>query len=122
VVAVQSEAAKSAFLSWKERREVESPMGTFAEGLATRRPFSLPQSILRKRLDDFVLVSDDEIRAAQLILLAETRTLVEAAGAATLAAALRYPETLAPKTAIIVSGANVTLAQLQDLVAHSPAV
>lgn len=122
VVAVQSDAAKSAFLSWKERRDVESPMRTFAEGLATRRPFSLPQSILRKRLDDFVLVSDDEIRAAQFILLSETRTLVEAAGAATLAAALRYPETLAPKTAIIVSGANVTPAQLQELVAHSPAV
>jgi hypothetical protein len=41
-----------------------------------------------------VLVSDDEIRAAQALMIEITRNLVEAAGAASLAAALRLRETL----------------------------
>ena len=70
-------------------------METFAEGLATRTAFELPQRILRESLDDFVLVSDDEIRAAQALMIEATRNLVEAAGAAPLAAALRLHEQLA---------------------------
>jgi threonine dehydratase len=41
---------------------VEAKMETFAEGLATRAPFDLPQLIMHELLDDFVLVSDDELR------------------------------------------------------------
>jgi threonine dehydratase len=37
-------------------------MGTFAEGLATRTAFELPQRILRELLDDFVLVSRSGVR------------------------------------------------------------
>ena len=64
-------------------------METFAEGLATRVPFELPQQILWEHLDDFVLVSDDEIREATRLMIEHTRNLVEAAGAAPLAAALK---------------------------------
>ncbi len=42
VIAVQSEAAPTAFRSWRERRLVEDRMETFAEGLATRTAFELP--------------------------------------------------------------------------------
>src|SRR5262249_51531923 len=89
VVGVQSEAAPAAYRSWKERRPVEDEMGTFAEGLATRVPFELPQQILRRLLDDFVLVSEDEIRAAQRLMIETTSNLITAAGATPLAAALR---------------------------------
>ena len=65
VIGVQSDAAPAAFRSWQARRLVEDKMETFAEGLATRTAFELPQRILWQWLDDFVLVSDDEIRAAQ---------------------------------------------------------
>ncbi len=77
VIGVQSEAAPAAFRSWQERRLVEDRMETFAEGLATRTAFELPQRILWQWLDDFVLVSDDEIRAAQALLIEATRNLVE---------------------------------------------
>ena len=62
VIGVQSEAAPAAYRSWRERRLVEDRMETFAEGLATRTAFELPQRILWESLDDFVLVGDDEIR------------------------------------------------------------
>jgi threonine dehydratase len=116
VIGVQAEAAPAAYQSWKQGRRVEAPMETFAEGLATRAPFELPQAILRRELDDFVLVSDAEIRGAMRLLLEKTRNLVEAAGAATLAAAIRIRDRLQGKRlALIVSGGNLTVAGLQEL-------
>jgi threonine dehydratase len=113
VIGVQSEAAPAAYRSWKEQRLVEDRMETFAEGLATRTAFELPQRILRQWLDDFVLVSDDEIRAAQALMIETTRNLVEAAGAAPLAAALRIRQRLAGKrVALILSGGNASREQL----------
>jgi len=116
VVGAQSDAAPAAFRSWRERRLVEDRTKTFAEGLATRTPFELPQRILWRWLDDFVLVSDDEIRAAQALMIEATRNLIEAAGAAPLAAALRLGDQLASKrVALIASGGNVTRAQLLEV-------
>jgi threonine dehydratase len=116
VVGVQSEAAPAGFRSWQERRLVEDTMGTFAEGLATRTAFELPQRILWEQLDDFVLVSDDEIRDAQRVLIESTRNLIEAAGGAPLAAALRLRKRLAGKrVALIASGGNATREQLLDV-------
>jgi threonine dehydratase len=113
VVGVQSEAAPAAYRSWREQRLVEDRMQTFAEGLATRTAFELPQRVLRQWLDDFVLVSDDEIRAAQALMIETTRNLVEAAGAAPLAAALRMRKELAGKrVALIASGGNASREQL----------
>ncbi len=80
VIGVQSEAAPAAYRSWKEGGLAEDEMQTEAEGLATRVGFDLPQRILRERLDDFVLVSENEIRTAMLQMLERTRNLVEAAG------------------------------------------
>jgi threonine dehydratase len=115
VIGVQSEAAPAAFRSWQARRLVDDRMETFAEGLATRTAFELPQEILRQWLDDFVLVSDDEIRTAQATMIEVTRNLVEAAGAAPLAAALRLRERLAGKrVALIASGGNASREQLLD--------
>jgi threonine dehydratase len=116
VVGVQSDAAPAAYRSWKEGGLAQDEMHTAAEGLATRIGFELPQQILRERLDDFVLVSEDEIRAATLALLERTRNLIEAAGAAPLAAALKL-DLASRKVGLIASGGNMTLDQLRDLLA-----
>ena len=90
-------------------------METAAEGLATRVAFELPQQILRDSLDDFVLVSDDEIREAQALLIETTRNLVELAGAAPLAAALRLRDELAgQRVALVMSGGNARRQELLD--------
>jgi threonine dehydratase len=120
VIGVQSAAAPAAYRSWREGRVVEDRMETFAEGLATRVGFELPQRVLHDHLDDFVLVSDDAIRAAILRMIESTRTLVEAAGAAPLAAALELRERLAGrKVALICSGGNITMPQLAALLRES---
>jgi len=119
VIGVQSEAAPAAHRSWRLRELVEDRMETFAEGLATRTAFELPQRILWELLDDFVLVSDDQIRAAQARMIEITRNLVEAAGAAPLAAALQLRAQLAGKrVAVIVSGGNASLEQLLEVLAR----
>ncbi|RME82883.1 MAG: threonine dehydratase [Caldilineae bacterium] len=118
VIGVQAEEAPAAYLSWKKGTAVEATMNTFAEGLATRTSFALPQSILRRYLDDFVLVSEDEMRQAIVILLAHTRNLAEGAGAAALAAALKLRHQLAGKrVAVILSGGNLSIDQLREILA-----
>jgi threonine dehydratase len=117
VIGVQSSEAPAAYQSWKARglRETTT-MATFAEGLATRTAFELPQRILWEMLDDFVLVSDAEIRHALFLMIERTRNLVEAAGAAPLAAAIRLRDQLPGKrVALMCSGGNISPAQLRDV-------
>ena len=116
VIGVQSEAAPAAFRSWQARALLDGENATFAEGLATRVPFELPQQILWEHLDDFVLVSEDEIRRANRLMIEHTRNLVEPAGAAPLAAALKLRDRLHGKrVALVVSGGNISPAQLAAL-------
>jgi threonine dehydratase len=118
VIGVQSDAAPAAYRSWKEGRLVEDRMGTIAEGLATRTAFDLPQRILREHLDEFVLVSDEEILRSQALMIERTRNLVEAAGAAARAAVLRLRDELrGRRVAVICSGGNVSTGQLRELLA-----
>jgi threonine dehydratase len=117
VIGVQSEAAPAAYRSWKAHELVEARMGTAAEGLATRTAFALPQHIMQRLLDDFVLVSDDELRSATLTMIEATRSLVELAAGASLAGALRMRDQLREtRVALICSGANISRDQLRDLV------
>ncbi len=119
VIGVQSEAAPSAYLTWKEKRRVEAKMETFAEGLATRSTFEIPQAIMQRDLDDFVLVSEAELKSAMVLAIEQTHNLVEAAGAAALAGARKLCERLnGKKVVLIMSGGNITLGQLKELLAE----
>lgn len=116
VIAVQSAQAPAAYLSWKARRIVEAPMHTFAEGLATRQGYHLTQSILWDLLDDFLLVSDDEIREAMRLYLTECRIIAEGAGATSLAGAVKVQEQMrGQRIALILSGGNVPIEQVRSL-------
>jgi threonine dehydratase len=118
VIGVQSAEAPAAYRSWKARTLLEDRMGTFAEGLATRTAFDLPQRILWQMLDDFVLVPDAEIRRAVKLMIETTRNLTEPAGAAPLAAALRVRDRVRGKRmALVLSGGNITPEQLKELLA-----
>jgi threonine dehydratase len=119
VIGVQAEKAPAAYLSWKEGRRVEAQMETFAEGLATRAPFDLPQAILRQHLDDFVLVGEDALKQAVRLMLEHTHNLAEGAGAAALAGALKLKERLAGKNVVLVqSGGNLSLARLREILSE----
>jgi threonine dehydratase len=118
VIGVQSEAAPAAYRSWRAGALVEDITSTFAEGLATRTAFELPQQIMRDLLDDFVLVTEATLRKATRLMIEKTRNLVEPAGAAALAAVLTDPGRFAGRNvAVICSGGNISPAQLATLLA-----
>ena len=119
VIGVQSAQAPAIQMSWAAGKAVSADMKTVAEGLATRVSFENTQRIMRKVLDDFVLVEDTAIEAAILLLLEHTRNLAEGAGAASLAAALKLRARLAGKNVVLVlSGGNLSLEQLRRVLAH----
>jgi threonine dehydratase len=118
VIGVQSEAAPAAYRSWRAGSLVEDTTSTFAEGLATRTAFELPQQIMRDQLDDFVLVTEAALRDATRLMIEKTRNLVEPSGAAPLAAVLSAPGRFEGRNvALICSGGNISPAQLTALLA-----
>lgn len=115
VIGVQSEASPAAYKSWRQRRLVEAPNRTFAEGLATGTAFALPQAILWEALDDFVLLRDEEILQAMVWMVERAHTLAEGAGAAPLAAAHHLRDELTgKKIGLVCSGGNTSLEHLRQ--------
>lgn len=120
VIGVQSAQAAAAHDSWRDGGLVERPNRTTAEGLATGTAFALPQQIMREMLSDFVLVDDAELLRATRLMVEKTRTLVEPAGAAPLAAALSpqlNPRLQGRRVALICSGGNISPEQLAAVLA-----
>lgn len=118
VVGSQSESSPAAYMAWKTGKfsGVVYSNKTKAEGLATGHAYEYPINILQQKLNDFLLVSDQEIENSVLSLLKTTRSLVEHAGAATLAAALKLKKEIKGKRVVLVlSGSNITLDQLRKL-------
>ncbi len=114
VIGVQSEASPAAYETWRQRRLIEAPNRTFAEGLATGVAFELPQKIMRELLYDFMLVSEEEIMHSMVWMIERAHTLAEGAGAASLAAAYHMRDRLKGKRiGLICSGGNTSLDHLR---------
>ena len=76
-----------------------SPRKTFAEGIATRVSFDLPFSIYKQYLDDFVLLTEEELAEGVRMALKTTHNLPEGAGSASIAAAYKLRRTTSPGSA-----------------------
>jgi len=118
VIGVQSSGAPAVYLSWKNKKTVKmDKINTFAEGLATRAPFELTLDIMWKYLDDMILVEDEEIAKAIILLLQTIHQVAEGAGAAATAAALKLREQIkGKKVALILSGGNISFDKLKEII------
>ena len=88
----------------------QHPQGqhTIAEGIAVGRPGLITQELIRQHVDELLLVDEDDIEQAVLMLLEIEKTLVEGAGAAGLAAVLKRPERFAGrKVGLVLCGGNI---------------
>ncbi len=86
------------------------PQGTstIAEGIAVGTPGKITQEVIQRLVDDLVLVDEGDIEQAVLMLLEIEKTLVEGAGAAGLAALVRYPERFKGKrVGLVLCGGNI---------------
>ncbi|MBU6465426.1 threonine ammonia-lyase [Simplicispira hankyongi] len=81
---------------------------TIAEGIAVGTPGTVTLEVVRRLVDDLVLVDEGDIEQAVLMLLEIEKTLVEGAGAAGLAALVRYPERFKGKrVGLVLCGGNI---------------
>ncbi len=118
VVGVSAEGAASVYRSLEAGTVVEIPkVQTIADGLAVKRPGATGIAIVRQVVDEVILVSDDEIRAAMAWGLEREKVLLEPAGAAALAGLLSGRASPHGPTAVVCSGGNVELSRLAQLIA-----
>lgn len=117
IIGVGAENAPANQLSWKSgTMQTTGSAETWAEGVATRSSAELTQEIMKSVVDDFLLVSEDEMRIAAYHIIKETHNLVEGAGAAALAAVLKSQDRFRGKTVVaVLSGGNLNLAELPEI-------
>jgi threonine dehydratase len=111
--ALESELAVSSSRGPSPAQVSEPPIGitggkTIADGIAVRRVGQLTRQIVKKLVDEIVLVDEEEIAEAILLLLERERTVAEGAGAVGLAALLHRDLGLAGRRVVVViSGGNI---------------
>lgn len=117
IIGVQAERADAFARSWRgPERVVGERADTFAEGMATRVTFDLTFGILKRELDAIVTLSEAELAEGVRLALRTTHNLAEGAGAAALAAAIKWREHLRGRTVVaIMSGGNLDTATLRRL-------
>ena len=90
---------------------------TIAEGIAVSEPGRLAIPIVRKLVNEILIVQEKQIEAAVLLLLEVEKTVVEGAGAVGLAALLSNRERFkGRKVGLILSGGNIDLLTLSSII------
>lgn len=117
LIGVQAERMPSFYESWRQGRRVIVPAAeTIADGLAARSVFDIPYEILKERIDEVVLLSEEELREGVLLALRYTQNLAEVAGAAALAATLKIRDQLAGKKVVaVMTGGNLSMPRLKQI-------
>ena len=96
-----------------------APSGTtIADGIAVKHPGELTRPILDDLLDDVVVVDDEEISQAIVLLLERVKLVVEGAGAAPVAALLAGHVGGEGPVCAILAGGNVDATTLNSVIRH----
>jgi threonine dehydratase len=113
VIGVQPTGAAHAKPSLEQDSIHELPdVDTVAEGIADTRLLLKTFSVVRRRVDDVVTVTDREIAVAVALLAERSKSVAEAAGAAPLAALLSGAvDVTGENVAVVVSGGNADLSE-----------
>jgi threonine dehydratase len=122
VVGVQSSACPSAIEAVKAGRPVElkaEEMGSLADAIMVTRVGDAAFSIIQRLVDEIVMVNEDQIASAVLMLLERKRILAEGAGAVPLAALLGGALEIAEgsRVVLVISGGNVDSLILDRIIA-----
>lgn len=119
VFGVEPEDANDTYLSMSAgRRTSISPPATIADGLRVPTPGEITFPIIQRHVEDVILVTDEEIRRAILVLLETLKIVVEPSGAASAAAVLfhKLPKDVR-RVGVILSGGNIDREMLSDILA-----
>lgn len=94
------------------------PVVTLADGIAVKRPGEITRPLVERWLDDVVVVDEESVAEAMVLLMERAKLYVEGAGAVGIAALLS--ERVAPartgSTCVVLSGGNVDLGVVPGLI------
>jgi len=109
IIGVVSAHATAYQQSFREGRLIEAPVTTLlADGMACRVPDAQALAVIRREVDDVIVVTDEQVAAAMRALFADTHNVAEGAGAAALAGALLQREAWAGRCiGVPLTGGNV---------------
>lgn len=96
----------------------QGPVTTLADGIAVKVPGTITEPIIRRYVDDIVVVDEDSVAEAMMLLLERGKLLVEGAGAVGVSALLTGAVTVpaSGNTVVVLSGGNMDLGLLTGLV------
>jgi threonine dehydratase len=118
IIGVQPESANATYLSWKSGKLINiKSCETIADGLATRSSFALPFEIIKKFINDIILVSEDEIKKALKLAFKLTGDIIEPASATVFAALEKYKDKIKNKNVVlIITGKNISLKLIKECI------
>jgi threonine dehydratase len=118
VIGVQAAAVPAMQRSLQSGGRVRVPAGaTIADGIAVRQCGAITFAVVERMVDEIVIVDEEELANAVLLLLEIEKTVVEGAGAAPLAALLNRPLGLAgAQVALVLSGGNIDVTMLARII------
>ncbi len=122
IFGVQSENSPAMYESFRAGRlVVVQERETLADGLAGNiEPDAITFPIIRQYVDDILLVSEKAIREAIVLLLKHEHQVVEGAGAVGVAALLESSRDFGRKIGVILTGSNIDLDRLTELLGRVP--
>ena len=107
IVGVQASRFPATFNAIKGTHHPQGS-NSIAEGIAVGTPGTITLEIISRLVDDLLLVDEGDIEQSIVMLLEVEKTLVEGAGAAGLAALLKYPERFKGKrVGLVLCGGNI---------------
>ena len=118
IIGVQAAGAPSMYNSIKQGEiSTLSHVSTIADGIAVKRPGDLTFELVKKYVDDVVVVDDNQVAAAIVALMEDQKTVAEGAGACAVAAVLSgLVDAENFKTVCVVSGGNVDMTTLSRVI------
>jgi threonine dehydratase len=117
IVGVQMERFPGAYNAFHGRSDGARGLATVAEGIAVKTPGQHTLPLLRAHVDDLLLVGEQQVEQAIFQLLEIEKTVVEGAGAVTLAAVAAHPALFAGRNVVLIlSGGNIDMMILSSVV------
>jgi threonine dehydratase len=113
IVAVEVETSTPLASAWRDKRPVQvikSP--SFVDGIGSTRVLNDMWPLLQTLIDDVVTVSLADVRDAVRSAAAHNHLLLEGAGGAALAGALKYPS---ERVCAVLSGGNIDMSALAEI-------
>jgi threonine dehydratase len=116
IIGVQTERFPAAWNAVHGEQR-ESAQATIADGIAVKSPGALTLPLIKAHVDDVLLVSEDDIEQAILMLLEIEKTVVEGAGGVGLAALMKHGERFkGRKVGLILCGGNIEPLMLAEII------